>query len=343
MTVSLPLVFNAPRRGKPPRHLADLDADERKEAVKELGLPGFRADQLARQYYGRLEADADKMTDLPAGMREKVGAALFPRLLDVVKHVACDAGQTRKTLWKANDGTLLESVLMRYPDRATLCISSQAGCGMACPFCATGQGGLARNHSTAEIETTRRLADILKQHGMSFIDAPVSGGPGAAEAGTLAIMAGGDDDAIAKVTPVMQHLGNFTHMGKVGAGQATKLVNQTLVLTNYCVIAEALRVAETYGIEASRIPQALASGHAGSNLLPVLLKRMIARDWTPTGYARQVLKDLEMLNEAARGRHLAMPMAAQALTLFRMLAAQGKSELDGSAILEVLPPGDEPS
>ena len=216
-----------------------------------------------------------------------------------------------------------------------------------------GSGGVASgkgiagkvfvDHSTAEIETTRRLADILKQHGMSFIDAPVSGGPGAAEAGTLAIMAGGDETAIAKVTPVMQHLGNFTHMGKVGAGQATKLVNQTLVLTNYCVIAEALRVAETYGIEASRIPQALASGHAGSNLLPVLLKRMIARDWTPTGYARQVLKDLEMLNEAARGRHLAMPMAAQALTLFRMLAAQGKSELDGSAILEVLPPGDEPS
>ncbi|AVP68269.1 23S rRNA (adenine(2503)-C(2))-methyltransferase RlmN [Prescottella equi] len=172
MTVSLPLVFNAPRRGMPPRHLADLDADERKEAVKELGLPGFRADQLARQYYGRLEADADKMTDLPAGMREKVGAALFPRLLDVVKHVACDAGQTRKTLWKANDGTLLESVLMRYPDRATLCISSQAGCGMACPFCATGQGGLDRNLSTAEI------VDQVRAAAAALRDGEVEGGPG---------------------------------------------------------------------------------------------------------------------------------------------------------------------
>ncbi|MFC9517165.1 23S rRNA (adenine(2503)-C(2))-methyltransferase RlmN [Nocardiaceae bacterium NPDC056970] len=172
MTVSLPLVFNAPRRGMPPRHLADLDADERKEAVKELGLPGFRADQLARQYYGRLEADPDKMTDLPADMREKVGAALFPQLLTAVKHVACDAGQTRKTLWKANDGTLLESVLMRYPDRATLCISSQAGCGMACPFCATGQGGLQRNLSTAEI------VDQVRAAAAALRDGDVEGGPG---------------------------------------------------------------------------------------------------------------------------------------------------------------------
>lgn len=204
------------------------------------------------------------------------------------------------------------------------------------------RGKVFVDHSTTEIETTRRLADLLVERaGMSMVDAPVSGGPGAAEAGTLAIMAGGSDEAIAKVAPLMAKLGTFTHMGGPGAGQATKLVNQTLVLTNYCVIAEALRLAESYGVDAAKIPQALASGYAGSNLLPVLMKRMIARDWTPTGYARQVLKDLEMLNEAARSRHLAMPMAAQALTLFRMLVAQGKSELDGAAVLEVLPPGDK--
>ena len=196
------------------------------------------------------------------------------------------------------------------------------------------------DHSTTDIATTKRLATLLKERsGMDFVDAPVSGGPGAAEAGTLAIMAGGDANAIEKVTPVMQHLGSFTYMGAVGAGQATKLVNQTLVITSYCVIAEALRLAEAYGIEAQKIPTALAAGHGGSNLLPVLFARMIARDWTPRGYARQVLKDLEMLNEAGRGCQLAMPMASQALTLFRMLVAQGKSEMDGAAVLEVLPPG----
>lgn len=205
------------------------------------------------------------------------------------------------------------------------------------------RGKVFVDHSTTEIEVARRLASLLAERaGVEMVDAPVSGGPGAAEAGTLAIMAGGSEDAITKVAPLMAHLGTFTHMGAAGAGQATKLVNQTLVLTNYCVVAEALRLAETYGIDATRIPQALASGHAGSNLMPVLLERMIPRDWTPKGYARQVLKDLEMLNEAARSRHLAMPMAAQALTLFRMLVAQGKSELDGAAVLEVLPPGDNP-
>lgn len=204
------------------------------------------------------------------------------------------------------------------------------------------RGKVFVDHSTTEIETTRRLAKLLAEKaGVSMVDAPVSGGPAAAEAGTLAIMAGGSDEAIAKVTPLMANLGTFTHMGGPGAGQATKLVNQTLVLTNYCVIAESLRLAETYGIDAGKIPQALGSGYAGSNLLPVLLERMIARDWTPKGYARQVLKDLEMLNDAARSKHLAMPMAAQALTLFRMLVAQGKSELDGAAVLEVLPPGDK--
>jgi 3-hydroxyisobutyrate dehydrogenase-like beta-hydroxyacid dehydrogenase len=194
------------------------------------------------------------------------------------------------------------------------------------------------DHSTTEIEATRRLADLLaRDTGMAFVDAPVSGGPGAAEAGTLAIMAGGTKDAIAKVAPVMAHLGRFTHMGAVGAGQATKLVNQTLVLTNYCVIAEALKLAEAYGVDAAKVPEALAPGHAGSNLLPVLFERMIARDFTPRGYARQVLKDLEMLNDAAKARHLALPMASQALTLFRLLNAQGKSELDGAAVVSLWP------
>lgn len=172
MAVPVPLVFNAPRRGMPPTHLADLDADGRKAAVKELGLPGFRADQLARQYYGRLEADPEKMTDLPAAVREKVGEALFPPLLTPVRHIACDDGTTRKTLWKAGDGTLLESVLMRYPDRATLCISSQAGCGMACPFCATGQAGLTRNLSTAEI------VDQVRSAAAAMRDGEVAGGEG---------------------------------------------------------------------------------------------------------------------------------------------------------------------
>ncbi|MEJ5919622.1 23S rRNA (adenine(2503)-C(2))-methyltransferase RlmN [Corynebacterium sp. H78] len=166
MSKELPLVFNAPRRGMPSTHLADLDSEGRKAAVKELGLPAFRADQIARHYYGRLEADPSTMTDLPTAAREKVKEALFPPLLTPVRHISCDDGETRKTLWRAGDGTLLESVLMKYPGRATLCISSQAGCGMACPFCATGQGGLQRNLSTAEIvDQVREAAATMQAEG----------------------------------------------------------------------------------------------------------------------------------------------------------------------------------
>jgi 23S rRNA (adenine2503-C2)-methyltransferase len=148
----LPLVFDEPRgRRKPPRHLADLSAPERKALAVEHGLPGFRADQLSRHYFARLVDDPAQMTDLPAADREQLVAALLPTLMTPLRTLEADRGTTRKTLWRLFDGALVESVLMRYPDRVTMCVSSQAGCGMACPFCATGQGGLQRNMSTAEI------------------------------------------------------------------------------------------------------------------------------------------------------------------------------------------------
>jgi 3-hydroxyisobutyrate dehydrogenase-like beta-hydroxyacid dehydrogenase len=193
------------------------------------------------------------------------------------------------------------------------------------------------DHSTTELEATSRIANVLATRGMTFVDAPVSGGPGAAAAGTLAIMAGGSDAAIAAIAEVMRGLGNMTHMGTVGTGQATKLVNQTLVLTNYCVLAEALRLAQAYGVDARKIPEALKTGHAGSNLLAAAFPQMLDEDFAPRGFARQVLKDLEMLQAAARDQHLAMPMASQALTLYRLLVASGKSELDATAVVSLYP------
>src|SRR4051794_18897959 len=154
---ALPLVFDAPRRGLPPTHFADLDADGRRAAVTDLGFPAFRADQLARQYYGRFESDPAAMTDLPAAAREQLAHALLPSLLTEVRSVGSDSGTTRKTLWRLHDGALVESVLMRYParngsrERITVCISNQAGRRMACPFCATRQGGLTRNPSARAV------------------------------------------------------------------------------------------------------------------------------------------------------------------------------------------------
>ncbi|MGE5696691.1 MAG: 23S rRNA (adenine(2503)-C(2))-methyltransferase RlmN [Candidatus Sericytochromatia bacterium] len=149
-----------------PQHLADLDEPGRIDAVTAVGLPAFRASQLAHQYYARLIADPRQMTDLPAAVRDTVADAILPPLLTPAREIECDDGQTRKTLWRAVDGTTFESVLMRYPQRNTVCISSQAGCGMACPFCATGQAGLTRNLSTAEIvEQVRAAAATLRDSG----------------------------------------------------------------------------------------------------------------------------------------------------------------------------------
>ena len=167
----LPLVMSAPRRGKPPRHFADLSPEERTAAVVELGEKPFRAKQLATHYYTHFTNAAADMTDLPQATRELLVENLMPPLLTPARVMQADGGTTVKTLWKLFDAAKVESVLMRYPKRSTLCVSSQAGCGMACPFCATGQLGLTRNLSTAEIvEQVRSAAKTLA-------DGDIPGGP----------------------------------------------------------------------------------------------------------------------------------------------------------------------
>ncbi|MFD9079190.1 23S rRNA (adenine(2503)-C(2))-methyltransferase RlmN [Streptomyces erythrochromogenes] len=166
------LTFVAPRGvKKPPRHLADMTPAERREAVAAIGEKPFRAKQLSQHYFARYAHDPAEWTDIPAGSREKLQQELLPDLMNVVRHISCDDDTTRKTLWKLHDGTLVESVLMRYPDRVTMCISSQAGCGMNCPFCATGQAGLDRNLSTAEI--VHQIVDGMR----ALRDGEVPGGP----------------------------------------------------------------------------------------------------------------------------------------------------------------------
>ena len=151
MSESLPLVVNPPRRGQPPRHWADLTPAQRREYVEAAGHRAFRARQLSAHYFEGFRTDPAEWTDLPVSIREPLAERFLPSLLTPVRELACDGDTTVKSLWRLHDGALVESVLMRYPDRVTMCVSSQAGCGMACPFCATGQSGLQRNLSTAEI------------------------------------------------------------------------------------------------------------------------------------------------------------------------------------------------
>jgi 23S rRNA (adenine2503-C2)-methyltransferase len=146
------LQFEAkPRKQQPPVHLVDMSKDELTAKAKELGIPAFRVKQISKHYFTHYTSNPDEMTDLPQEGRAELVGVFLPKLLTEVKRLQTDKGDTIKFLWRLFDGALVESVLMRYPGRITLCVSSQAGCGMACPFCATGQAGLTRNMTAAEI------------------------------------------------------------------------------------------------------------------------------------------------------------------------------------------------
>ena len=232
-------------------------------------------------------------------------------------------------------------------DMVLLCVTSTDGVRHAVfgPEGVAEAGGadkLLVDHSTTIVQASRDMAAELSQKtGMGWVDAPVSGGPPAAASGSLAIMAGGSDAHIARAAPVMADLAaQFTHMGPSGAGQVTKMINQVLVLNNYAVLAEALALAEAGGIDAAKIPQALGAGHAGSNMLQSIYPRMLARDVEPVGYARQVLKDLDMVHDLAKGLGVPTPMSSQAANLYRILNSKDHGELDGIAILKLYDPND---
>lgn len=157
---------------KPPVHFADLSAEERTEKVVSMKLPKFRAKQIATHYYRHLSVEPESFTDFPAGARSRISDEFFPELITPEAVRKADGGTTVKTLWKLRDGSLVESVLMRYPQRATLCVSSQVGCAMACPFCATGKLGLSRNMSAGEILEQVRIAARQMRDGL------IAGGEG---------------------------------------------------------------------------------------------------------------------------------------------------------------------
>ena len=178
-------------------------------------------------------------------------------------------------------------------------------------------------------------AQLAARTGCRWIDAPVSGGPPAAGSGGLTVMAGGDAADIERIRPLMADVAaRFTHMGPAGSGLVAKMINQRIVGAGHAVMAEALVMAEAAGIDAARVPECLAGGHADGTLPQRLYPRMAARDFAPQGYARQLLKDLEMVSEFAGSLKAPAPMAGQALSLYRMLVHRGHAELDTAAILK---------
>jgi 3-hydroxyisobutyrate dehydrogenase-like beta-hydroxyacid dehydrogenase len=200
---------------------------------------------------------------------------------------------------------------------------------------------LVVDFSTIPVETCRSHASKLqKETGCRWVDAPVSGGPPASAAGTLTVMAGGAEEDLARLAPLMRDIaGRCTRVGPVGAGLAAKMINQLVVGVGHAMLAEAVALCEKAGIDAARIPDCLAGGYADSNLMKAYWPRMVQRDFAPRGYVRQLLKDLEMVAKWSGGLEATTPMLTQALLLYRELAKRGHAELDSSAIRKLY---DEP-
>ncbi len=194
--------------------------------------------------------------------------------------------------------------------------------------------------STIKVEKCKAFAaKLLEATGAGWIDAPVSGGPPASGTGTLTVMAGGDPADVERARSFFADIaGRFTHMGPAGSGMVAKMLNQLIVGCGYAVMAEAAVLAEAAGIDAARLPECLGGGHADGSLLQRIYPRMVKRDFAPQGYARQLLKDLEMVSEFAGGLKAPTPMAGEALSLYRMLVHLGHSELDGVALRKLYDP-----
>ncbi|HET7669196.1 MAG TPA: NAD(P)-dependent oxidoreductase [Burkholderiales bacterium] len=202
---------------------------------------------------------------------------------------------------------------------------------------AVGEKQLVVDFSTIPVDECRgHAARLAAATGCRWVDAPVSGGPPAAAAGTLTVMAGGEERDLERLAPLMKDVaGRCTRMGPVGAGLAAKMINQLIVGVGHAMLAEAVALCEKAGVDAARIPECLGGGYADSNLMKAYWPRMVERDFAPRGYVRQLLKDLEMVNKWAAGLDAQRPMLSQALFLYRELAKRGHTELDTSAVMKL--------
>lgn len=228
-------------------------------------------------------------------------------------------------------------------DAVLLCVSDTAAVE-AVVFGASGvaagiaAGTLLVDFSSIAPDATRDFAARLQQQtGASWIDAPVSGGTGGAEHGTLAIMAGGNAAAIERLAPVFAPLAaRVTRMGEVGAGQVTKVCNQLIVAANSLLIAEAVALAERAGVDPARLAPALAGGFADSKPLQILAPRMASHTHEPVQWKVATLeKDLGNAMALAASCHSPAPLAGQALALMRRHAEAGQAQSDLSTVIDL--------
>ncbi|MCC8191251.1 MAG: NAD(P)-dependent oxidoreductase [Planctomycetes bacterium] len=270
-----------------------------------------------------------------------MGTAIAGRLLEVGHPVAVyDLNQDRVAAMVAKGARGVASPAAAAAE-AEFVITSLNSAAIVCEA-VFGDHGAAENldgnkmlidMSSIDPRSTRELATrLLAETGAVWVDAPLSGGAPKAAVGRLTVMAGGSPEAVERARAVMDSLcANYTRMGPTGAGQTTKLVNQILCALNFQAVAEAVRLAEAGGVDASLLPKALAGGRADSAILQEYGAKMAARDLTPTGRIDNMLKDLEGAQAFAMAERLPLPLTSAVTDLFRLFVAAGIGAQDHAA------------
>jgi len=267
---------------------------------------------------------------LSAGYRVKVWNRSRDKLAEVIDRGA-QAADSPAEVARASDIVMMCVTDQRAAAEVLFGASGIARGGAA--------GKLAVDFSSIAPTSAREHAARLEDEcGMGLVDAPVSGGVVGAAKGTLVIMAGGKAQHVDAVRPTLEVLAQrVTRMGEAGAGQVTKLCNQVIVGCLFPVIAEAVRLAEAAGVDASMLPEALKGGFADSLPLQVFGPRMAQRDFAnPSGTSHTLLKDLENAATVAREIDVPLPMAHTAAELYRILVAQGRGGDEPSVFVELL-------
>ena len=196
-------------------------------------------------------------------------------------------------------------------------------------------GTLIIDMSSIDPDATKELAAEAAEKGLRWVDSPLSGGAPKALIGELTLMAGGSEKDVADAHVVLKHVAsNYTHMGPVGAGQTTKLINQVLCGLNFLAVAEATQLALDAGVDAAKIPQALKGGRADSAILQEYMPRFVTKDYRRTGRIDNMVKDLNGAQDLARRTNTAMPLTAVCAEVHRMLTAAGLGGEDQAVLME---------
>ena len=272
-----------------------------------------------------------------------MGSAIGTRLLETGNRLAVfdlDKDKVAALVAKGASASVSAAAAAEAADFVILSLNS-ANIVRAAVFSDNGVAAGARpgtliiDMSSIDPESTKALAGEAADRSITWLDCPLSGGAPKAAIGQLTVMVGGQSDAFERSRSVMDHLcANYTLMGPSGAGQTTKLINQVLCALNFVAVAEATQLALDAGVDATRIPKAIAGGRADSAILQEFMAKFARKDYTLTGNINNMVKDLNSVQDLARSTGTSMPLTAICAEIHRVLVSAGLGEADTAVLMK---------